>query len=106
LEEESEVFSDEGSFEEQFLPTEKLITVEAPTGKLCVVIDTPHGSGPTVHAIKDTSVLADHILIDDLLISVDDEDTTMITAVDIYHHLIDCCIMLVFMFWLLLFIGC
>jgi len=83
LEEESEVFSDEGSFEEQFCSTEKLITVEAPPGKLGVVIDTPDGSGPTVHAIKETSVLADHILIGDLLISVDDEDTTMMTAVEV-----------------------
>lgn len=83
LEERSQIFSDEGSFEEQFCSTEKLITVEAPPGKLGVVIDTPDGSGPTVHAIKETSVLADHILIGDLLISVDDEDTTMMTAVEV-----------------------
>ena len=77
------LFSDDASFERQYNEPEECIKVAAPAGKLGVVIDTPRGGIPVVHAIKDTSVLADQIQVGDRLISVDDVDTTRMTAIDV-----------------------
>jgi len=77
------LFSDDASFERQYSELEDRIEVIAPAGKLGVVIDTPHGGVPVVHAIKDTSVLADKIKVGDRLIYVDDEDTTRMTAIEV-----------------------
>jgi hypothetical protein len=41
---------------------EELIDVYAPAGELGVVIDTPDDGAPVVHAIKDSSVIADKLL--------------------------------------------
>ena len=40
---------------------------------LGVVIDTPDEGAPVVHAIKDSSCIADQIKVGDKLIAVDDE---------------------------------
>jgi hypothetical protein len=55
------LFADDGSFEQQFVDPEERFDVVAPAGKLGMVIDTPNGGVPVVHAIKETSVLADQV---------------------------------------------
>jgi len=77
------LFSDDSSFEQQFHEPETRFQVDAPAGKLGVVIDTPSGGVPVVHAIKDSSVLAGSVKVGDRLISVDDEDTTALTAMQV-----------------------
>jgi len=81
--ESSSLFSEDESFDKQFDPPEDRIEIDAPPGKLGVVIDTPNGGVPLVHAIKDTSVLADRIRVNDKLVSVDGEDTTTMSAVKV-----------------------
>jgi C-terminal processing protease CtpA/Prc len=73
------LFSDDASFEQQFAEEEERYDVVAPAGKLGMVIDTPNGGLPVVHAIKDTSVLADSVRVGDRLLSVDGEDCTAMT---------------------------
>jgi PDZ domain len=65
------------------IPREQVIVVEAPAGKLGVVIDTPDDGAPVVHAVKDTSVIADQIRVGDKLIKVDDEDVRSMTAIKV-----------------------
>lgn len=77
------IFSDDMSFEEQFVEIEERFEVDAPAGKLGMVIDTPSGGVPIVHAIKDSSILATRVVVGDRLISVDDEDTTGLTAMQV-----------------------
>lgn len=77
------IFSDDSSFEQQFANMEERFEVDAPQGKLGMVIDTPSGGVPVVHAIKETSVLADRVDVGDRLLSVDDEDTTGLTAMQV-----------------------
>lgn len=77
------IFSDDMSFEQQFAEVEERFEVDAPAGKLGMVIDTPSGGVPIVHAIKNSSVLADRVEVGDRLISVDDEDTTGLTAMQV-----------------------
>jgi len=77
------IFSDDSSFEQQFADMEERFEVDAPSGKLGMVIDTPSGGVPVVHAIKETSVLADRVGVGDRLMSVDDEDTTGLTAMQV-----------------------
>jgi hypothetical protein len=79
----SSLFSEENSFEEQFSEMEDRVEVIAPAGKLGVVIDTPSGGVPIVHAIKESSVLAKQVQVGDRLVSVDDEDTTGMTAMQV-----------------------
>lgn len=77
-------FSDDSSFEEQYQEDgEVLINVTAPAGKLGMVIDTPSSGVPVVHAIKETSVLASQVKVGDRLISVDGEDCTMMSAMQV-----------------------
>jgi hypothetical protein len=75
--------ADDLSFEQQFADLEQRIEVDAPAGKLGMVIDTPTGGFPVVHAIKDTSVLVGRVEVGDRLLSVDDEDTTGMTAMQV-----------------------
>jgi hypothetical protein len=77
------IYSDDMSFEQQFVDIEDRFEIDAPAGKLGMVIDTPSGGVPFVHAIKSSSVLADRVQIGDRLISVDDEDTTGLTAMQV-----------------------
>lgn len=83
----SSVFADDASFEQQYeddeLPEDKKFEVHVPPGKLGMVIDTPNGGVPIVHAIKPESILADKVLVGDRLVSVDDEDVTSMTAVQV-----------------------
>ncbi|GAX09587.1 hypothetical protein FisN_38Lh008 [Fistulifera solaris] len=60
---------------------EQVIDIIAPAGKLGVVIDTPDDGAPVVHAVKDTSVIADQIQVGDKLVAVDDEDVCSMTAI-------------------------
>lgn len=77
------LFQDDASFEQQYCEQEERIEVDAPAGKLGVVIDTPVGGVPLVHAIKDTSILADKVRVGDQLVSVDDIDTTQLSAIEV-----------------------
>jgi len=79
------VFSDDVSFEEQFADAsaDERFEVAVPPGKLGMVIDTPNGGVPVVHAIKTDSVMADRVRVGDRLISVDGEDVTTMTAVQV-----------------------
>jgi len=62
---------------------EEIIHIFAPPGKLGVVIDTPDDGAPVVHAVKDTSVIADRIVVGDKLVAVDDEDVRSMTAIKV-----------------------
>ena len=62
---------------------EELIHIFAPAGKLGVVIDTPDDGAPVVHAVKDSSVIADKIQVGDKLVAVDDEDVRAMTAIKV-----------------------
>jgi C-terminal processing protease CtpA/Prc len=77
------IVSDDASFEQQFFEQEQRFDVVAPAGKLGMVIDTPQGGSPVVHAIKDTSVLYDQVRVGDRLISVDGENCTTMTAMQV-----------------------
>ena len=55
----------------------------APAGKLGVVIDTPDDGAPIVHAIKETSCVANKLKVGDKLIRVDEEDVTAMTAIKV-----------------------
>ncbi|KAG7366567.1 filamentous hemagglutinin family outer membrane protein [Nitzschia inconspicua] len=77
------LFADDGSFEQQFVDPEERFDVVAPAGKLGMVIDTPNGGVPVVHAIKETSVLSDQVQVGDRLLSVDGEDCTGMTAMQV-----------------------
>jgi hypothetical protein len=60
------------------------LTVRVPAGKLGMVIDTPNGSPPMVHAIKSESVLNDSgVQAGDFLVSVDQQDVKHMTAVQV-----------------------
>ena len=48
-----------------------------------MVIDTPNNGVPVVHAIKQESVLCDRVHVGDRLISVDGENVTSMTAVQV-----------------------
>jgi len=77
------LFQDDASFEKQYCEQEERIEINAPAGKLGVVIDTPVGGVPFVHAIKDTSILVDKVRVGDQLVSVDDVDTTQLSAIEV-----------------------
>lgn len=79
------IFSDDTSFEEQFTEPEQHVPFEitVPAGKLGMVIDTPNGGFPIVHAIKENSILADRVRVGDRLVSVDGQDCTTMTAVQV-----------------------
>mmetsp|Transcript_18697 Transcript_18697/g.52000 ORF Transcript_18697/g.52000 Transcript_18697/m.52000 type:complete len:198 (-) Transcript_18697:172-765(-) len=77
------LFADDASFEQQFAEPEERYDVVAPAGKLGMVIDTPNGGSPVVHAIKETSVLAERVHVGDRLLSVDGEDCTGMTAMQV-----------------------
>ena len=80
-------FSDDGSFGDAAYrdsnAREEVIDIYAPPGKLGVVIDTPDDGAPVVHAIKDSSVIADKLQVGDKLVAVDDEDVRTMTAIKV-----------------------
>jgi hypothetical protein len=82
------VLGDEESFLRQFTPQvameEERFEIDAPAGKLGMVIDTPSGGIPVVHAIKDSSMMVEQgVRIGDQLVAIDDEDTTGLTAMQV-----------------------
>lgn len=77
------LFADDSSFEQQFAEPEERFDVVAPAGKLGMVIDTPNGGSPVVHAIKDTSALSALVRVGDRLLSVDGDDCTAMTAMQV-----------------------
>jgi hypothetical protein len=77
------VFSDDESFEQQYSAAEDKFEVTVPAGKLGMVIDTPNGGVPVVHAIKTESILSTTVRVGDKLVSVDGEDVTAMTAVQV-----------------------
>jgi C-terminal processing protease CtpA/Prc len=84
----SNSYSDADSFDANYREPganikEELIDVYAPPGKLGVVIDTPDDGAPVVHAIKDSSVIADKLQVGDKLVAVDDEDVRSMTAIKV-----------------------
>jgi C-terminal processing protease CtpA/Prc len=82
-------FSDNDSFDAAYSRDpnanvkEELLNIFAPPGKLGVVIDTPDDGAPVVHAVKDSSVIADKIHVGDKLVAVDDEDVRSMTAIKV-----------------------
>jgi hypothetical protein len=81
-------FADDASFERQFDDLEDRFEVIAPEGKLGFIVGTPQGGGiPVVHAIKDTSVLADRVLVGDRLVSVDGMDCTAMTGAEVSQYI-------------------
>jgi len=62
---------------------DEVMHIFAPPGKLGVVIDTPDDGAPVVHAVKDSSVIADRIIVGDKLVAVDDEDVRSMTAIKV-----------------------
>jgi C-terminal processing protease CtpA/Prc len=62
---------------------EEVLVINAPPGKLGVVIDTPDDGAPVVHAVKDSSVIADQIRVGDKLVAVDNEDVRSLTAIKV-----------------------
>jgi C-terminal processing protease CtpA/Prc len=77
--------ADDSSFEALFQdsgngPREERILVIAPPGKLGMVLDTPPGEGPLVHAINESSVLKGRVKVGDRLITVDKEDVSTLSA--------------------------
>jgi C-terminal processing protease CtpA/Prc len=81
-------YSEDASFDAHYQDpnaTVKEVALEvwAPPGKLGVVIDTPNDGAPVVHAIKDSSVIADKLQVGDRLIAVDDEDVQSMTAIKV-----------------------
>lgn len=82
------LFSADTSFEHHYTGAnanvkETLLDIYAPPGKLGVVIDTPDDGAPVVHAIKDSSVIADKLKVGDQLIAVDGEDVRTMTAIKV-----------------------
>jgi len=55
--------------------------VDVPCGKLGMVIDTPNGGAPLVHAMKPDSVLADRVQQGDYLVEFDGQDVRKLSAV-------------------------
>jgi hypothetical protein len=87
------VFADDQSFEQQYADEYfdsdktdgrvKPFEVRAPPGMLGMVVDTPDGSVPVVRNLKPDSVLKGRVLIGDRLISVDNQNVTKMTALEV-----------------------
>ena len=78
------LFSDNPIFSRAYEDVrEELLYVYAPAGKLGVVIDTPDDNTRVVHAVKDTSSVADLVRVGDKLVAVDDEDVRVMTAIKV-----------------------
>ena len=78
------IFSDDPTFNEAYDGGhEEVIDVYAPAGKLGVVIDTPNDDAPIVHAVKDSSPIANQVRVGDKLVAVDDEDVRALTAIKV-----------------------
>ena len=78
------IFSDDPTFDQAYENVrEEILDIYAPAGKLGVVIDTPDDGAPVVHAVKDTSPIANKVQVGDKLVAVDDEDVRAMTAIKV-----------------------
>jgi hypothetical protein len=81
------IFSDDPTYNDPVYEggggREEILDVYAPAGKLGVVIDTPNDGAPIVHAVKDSSPIADKIQVGDKLVAVDDQDVRTMTAIQV-----------------------
>lgn len=79
------LFSDEASYDQRFGDDKLLVKfeVEVPPGKLGMVIDTPNGGVPVVHALKAESALSAKVKVGDRLVAVDGDDVTCMSAVQV-----------------------
>jgi hypothetical protein len=78
------IFSDDPTYNDPvYGGREEILDVYAPAGKLGVVIDTPNDGAPIVHAVKDSSPIADKIQVGDKLVAVDDQDVRTMTAIQV-----------------------
>ena len=69
---ESAIFSDNDSFEEQFAGQDQCFEVSVPPGKLGIIIDlSPNSGEPEVRAMRADSVLTNKVKIGDRLLSID-----------------------------------
>jgi len=77
----------DGGYDDQYRDAgnvqEEVLHIFAPPGKLGVVIDTPDDGAPVVHAVKETSVVVDKVMVGDKLMAVDDEDVRTLTAIKV-----------------------
>jgi hypothetical protein len=76
------VAKDDETLEDHYFADDRF-EVEAPAGKLGLVLDTLAGCAPTIHAIKITSPLSTLVQQGDRLWSVDGEDVTVMLASDV-----------------------
>ena len=70
-------------FGPKYTDERNIYNVEAPAGKLGVVVDTPDEGPPVIFAVKDSSVLYGKVHVGDRLLAVDDGDVTTLSAVNI-----------------------
>lgn len=78
------IFSDDPTFDQAYDDLrEEVLDIYAPAGKLGVVIDTPDDGAPVIHAVKDTSPIANKVQVGDKLVAVDDEDVRSMTAIKV-----------------------
>ena len=66
----------------QYLDERNIYTIDAPPGKLGVVVDTPDEGPPVIFAIKESSPLQGKLQIRDRLLAVDHVDVTALSAVN------------------------
>lgn len=77
----SAIFSDNDSFEEQFAGQDECFEVSVPAGKLGIIIDlSPESGEPVVRAMRPDSVLANKVKVGDRLLSLDGEGCTEMSA--------------------------
>ena len=81
----SSIFSDDYSFDDAFKASsmDERFEIDVPPGRLGMVVDTPHGGVPVVHAIKPDSVVFDTVRVGDMLIAVNGIDVTSYSAVQV-----------------------
>jgi len=82
------IFSDEDSFDQQFDSVRvgkaaSRIEVNCPPGRLGVIIDTIESGVAGVNAVKPGSVLENQIRVGDVLVSVDEIDTSGMSAMQV-----------------------
>ena len=77
----SAIFSDNDSFEEQFAGQDECFEVSVPPGKLGIIIDlSPESGEPVVRAMRPDSALASKVRVGDRLLSLDGQGCTEMTA--------------------------
>ena len=63
--------------------TEKLIEIDAPAGMLGIVVDSSQLGPPVIHAIKESSVLAEKLMVGDRIVYFDSVDTTELSSMQL-----------------------